>query len=85
MKYITWNYNEPGISFSISAGRINIFKTTLNALRYPPYFRFLFDKDNRKFAVVFSCCSFLSDKFGLNLAYRQNEQFYTCFIRFFGI
>ena len=58
MKYVTWNYNEPGISFSKSEGRINIFKTTLNALRYPSYFRFLFDKDNKKFAV--ECCDYES-------------------------
>lgn len=41
MKQIVWNHSDPGISFAAPSGRITIFKTTLKALGYPPYFRFL--------------------------------------------
>lgn len=35
----------------ISAGRITIFKTTLAALGFPEYYRFMFNSTDRRFAV----------------------------------
>lgn len=49
--YVSWDYSTPGISFSLVPGRITIFKNTLEALGYPEYYRFLFDTENRRFAV----------------------------------
>lgn len=49
--YASWDYKSPGISFSLQAGRIVIFRTTLEALDYPEYYRFLFNPENRLFAM----------------------------------
>jgi len=49
--YFTWDNSALGISFMISAGRITIFKTTLAALGYPEYYRFMFNSADRRFAV----------------------------------
>ena len=51
MEYIAWDHNDLGISFAASAGRITIFKTTLTALEYPPFFRFLLDTENKQFGI----------------------------------
>lgn len=59
MEQTTWDYSDPGISFAISYGRITIFKTTLKALNYPPYFRFLLDTDHKQFGI--ECCGYESD------------------------
>lgn len=58
MEYIAWDHNDLGISFAVSAGRITIFKTTLTALEYPPFFRFLLDTENKQFGI--ECCEFES-------------------------
>ncbi len=50
-KYIAWDYSAPGISFSIQSGRITIFKTTLVAIGYPEYYRFLFSPDDLVFGI----------------------------------
>ncbi len=50
-EYYTWNHSALGISFMISAGRITIFKTTLAALGYPEYYRFMFNSSDLRFAV----------------------------------
>lgn len=52
MEHITWDHNDLGISFAASSGRITIFKTTMKALNYPPYFRFLLDTDHKQFAAA---------------------------------
>lgn len=49
--YIAWDYSVPGISFNVVTGRITIFKTTLAAMEYPEYFRFLFSPEDRVFGV----------------------------------
>lgn len=59
MEHIVWNHSDLGISFAASSGRINIFKTTLKALNYPPYFRFLLDTDHKQFGI--ECCGYESD------------------------
>ena len=58
MEYIAWDHNYLGISFAASAGRITIFKTTLTALEYPPFYRFLLDTENKQFGI--ECCEFES-------------------------
>lgn len=58
MEHITWDHNDLGISFAAPSGRITIFKTTLKALNYPPYFRFLLDTDHKQFGI--ECCGFAS-------------------------
>lgn len=50
-EYYTWNHSALGISFMISAGRITIFKTTLAALGYPEYYRFMFNSSDLRFAI----------------------------------
>lgn len=59
MKQIVWNHSDPGISFAAPSGRITIFKTTLKALGYPSYFRFLLDTDHKQFGI--ECCGYESD------------------------
>ena len=49
--FIGWDFNEPGISFNLREGRIILFKSTLQALQHPEYYRFLFDADGLRFAV----------------------------------
>ena len=53
-KYITWDAQTPGISFSERRGRIIVFKKTLEKLGFPAYFRFLFDPEHKSFVV--ECC-----------------------------
>jgi len=50
-EYKTWDQSVPGISFNAESGRINIFKTTLVAMGYPEYFRFLFSPEDLVFGV----------------------------------
>lgn len=50
-EYIAWDYTTPGISFSIVSGRITIFKTTLVAIGYPEYYRFLFSPEDMIFGI----------------------------------
>ncbi|MDD7517075.1 hypothetical protein [Ruminococcus flavefaciens] len=59
MEQTVWNQSDLGISFAASSGRINIFKTTLKALGYPPYFRFLLDTDHKQLGI--ECCGYESD------------------------
>ena len=58
-EYYTWNHTALGISFMISAGRITIFKTTLAALDYPEYYRFMFNSSDLRFAI--QACSIDDD------------------------
>ena len=50
-KYVNWDIKQPGISFCLSEGRITLFKTTMEILGYPEYYRFLFSPESRVFAV----------------------------------
>lgn len=59
MEQTVWTQSNLGISFAASTGRITIFKTTLKALGYPPYFRFLLDTDHKQFGI--ECCGYESD------------------------
>ena len=49
--YISWDLKQPGISFCLGDGRITLFKSTLDVLGYPEYYRFLFSPEDRLFAV----------------------------------
>lgn len=48
---ISWDLKQPGISFCLTEGRITLFKSTLDNLGYPEYYRFLFSPEDRLFAV----------------------------------
>lgn len=50
-EYVPWAPETLGLSFSISAGRITIFKTTIMVLGNPEFYRFLINEENRMFAV----------------------------------
>ena len=50
-KYVNWDIRQPGISFCLSEGRITLFKTTMEILGYPEYYRFLFSPESKVFAV----------------------------------
>ena len=50
-EYITWDPNDPGISFNIDSGRITIFKTTLSTIGYPEFFHFLFNTEDLIFGI----------------------------------
>ena len=52
-EYYTWNHTALGISFMISAGRITIFKTTLAALDYPEYYRFMFNSSKHEVGSLY--------------------------------
>ena len=49
--YINWDYSVPGISFNVVTGRITIFKSTLKAMDYPEYYRFLFSPEDCVFGI----------------------------------
>lgn len=51
MQNQSWENNNLGISFSITYGRITLFRSTLKAMGLPPYFRFLLDSENRQLAI----------------------------------
>ena len=51
MENQSWENNDLGISFSITYGRITLFRSTLKAMGLPPYFRFLLDSENRQLAI----------------------------------
>lgn len=46
-----WDISSPGISFCLEYGRILVFRKTLELLENPQYYRFLFNPDDRIFAV----------------------------------
>ncbi len=50
-EYQNWDYNNPGISFSLTWGRITIFKTTLRELGFPEYIHFMFNTDRKMLAI----------------------------------
>ena len=50
-EYIIWDSSSPGISFNIESGRITIFKTTLEAMGYPEFFRFRFSPEDMFFGI----------------------------------
>ena len=41
--YVNWDNSSPGLSFSLTSGKIEIFLKTLDVLNYPEFFRFLFN------------------------------------------
>ena len=41
----------PGISFCLKSGRVTIFKTTLEVIGYPEFYRFLYNPDTRMLAI----------------------------------
>ena len=50
-QYISWDLSQPGLSFSLSSGRIIVFLRTLALLGYPEFIRSLFNPDSGMFAV----------------------------------
>ena len=50
-KYVVWDYSMPGISFCLKSGRVTIFKTTLEVIGYPEFYRFLYNPDTRMLAI----------------------------------
>ena len=50
-QYLDWDYSIPGISFCMKSGRFTIFKTTLDVMGYPEYYRFLYNAKERKLAI----------------------------------
>lgn len=51
IRYIPWAGNDLGISFTMSKGRISIFKKTLEALHFPEHYHFLFNTSEKTFAI----------------------------------
>ena len=49
--FVSWDLKQPGISFCLADGRITLFKSTLDVIGYPEYYRFLFSPEDRLFAV----------------------------------
>ena len=70
-EYQIWDYNNPGISFSLTWGRITIFKTTLKELGFPEYIHFMCNMDRRKFAI--EACG-LDDPGGHRLTEPKNRE-----------
>ena len=48
---MSWDPEQPGITFSAKYGRILIFKRTLDLLGFPECYRFLFSPEDQLFAV----------------------------------
>ena len=51
MDYVIWDYSLPGISFCLKSGRVTIFKTSLNVMGFPEFYRFLYNQAARKLAI----------------------------------
>lgn len=51
IQYIPWISDDLGITFSLSKGRISIFKRTLEAIRFPEYYHFLYNASERTLAI----------------------------------
>ena len=49
--FVSWDPEQPGITFSAKYGRILIFKRTLDLLGFPECYRFLFSPEDQLFAV----------------------------------
>ena len=43
--------NPPAITFRMKAGRITIFRSTLSAIGYPEFYRFLYNRERRQIAI----------------------------------
>ena len=63
-KYVDWDYSMPGISFCLKSGRVTIFKTTLEVIGYPEFYRFLYNPDTKMMAI--EPCDFV------RMMYREN-------------
>ena len=50
-EYQNWDYNNPGISFNLTWGRITIFKTTLKELDFPEYIHFMLNTERKMLAI----------------------------------
>lgn len=50
-EYIPWDTSKAGVSFSLEAGRIRMFRTTMEQLGNPAYFRFLYNPEQKTIAV----------------------------------
>ena len=50
-RYVDWDYSMPGISFCLKSGRVTIFKTTLEVIGYPEFYRFLYNPDTKMMAI----------------------------------
>ena len=46
-----WNQRMLGLTFNAESGRITIFRSTLEALDWPAYYRFLYNREARQMAV----------------------------------
>ena len=72
VRYISWEAEELGITFNLSQGRITIFKKTLEAIRFPEYYHFLFDPEEKRFAI--QACS-MDDEGAHRLSVDMNTKF----------
>lgn len=52
--YIGWTPDQLGMTFNLMWGRIRIFRTTMEMLGNPEYYRFLFNAE-RKMVAIQSC------------------------------
>ena len=51
LRYLPWAGDDLGITFTLSKGRITIFKRTLEAIQFPEYYHFLFNTSENTFAI----------------------------------
>jgi hypothetical protein len=49
--YVPWDAAQTAITFRFDAGRITLFRTTLDGLGYPEFYRFLFNPAENMFAI----------------------------------
>ena len=72
VRYISWEAEELGITFNLSQGRITIFKKTLEVINFPEYYHFLFNPEDRMFAI--QACS-MDDNDAHRLSVDMNRKF----------
>ena len=51
IRYMPWAADDLGITFTLSKGRITIFKRTLEMIQFPEYYHFLFNSFEQSFAI----------------------------------
>lgn len=49
--YKPWDVKKPGISFNPDSGRISIYRTTLDVMKYPEFYRFLLNLEKKQLAI----------------------------------
>lgn len=71
-----WPSNAKGLTFDPFKGRIMLYKSTVEALGTPEYFRFLFNPTKKKFAI--QVCGFKDEGAERMPSLNEGDNCYIC-------